>query len=149
VQYSDGSQFFSPAALESFPTAGNYAAQVSVTDQFGATDSTTVSFSIHNGIVDNVRPLETPELQQQEQQCLCGRWGRPRSRVVVSRRPSCLRHRKKERARNISVRRLGTRLGQKEQRTLDIARKRFLREQFQLLGLLPYRLLSEVTGHDD
>lgn len=66
VQYSDGSQFFSPAALETFPATGSYSAHVTVMDQFGATDDISVTFSVHDGTVDDVTPLETPQPQNQE-----------------------------------------------------------------------------------
>ena len=46
LQYSDGSHFSSPAALETFPAAGTYTATATVNDQFGATSSTTVTFVV-------------------------------------------------------------------------------------------------------
>jgi hypothetical protein len=46
MKYSDGSQFSSPAALETFPSPGTYKATATVVDQFGATDTTTVTFTV-------------------------------------------------------------------------------------------------------
>ena len=51
VRYSDGSQFFTPAALETFPAPGTYTATVTVVDQFGATNSTSTTFSVSGGTV--------------------------------------------------------------------------------------------------
>jgi hypothetical protein len=57
MKYSDGSQFFSSAALETFPAAGKYSAIVTVTDQFGATDSSSVRFTVDDGQVSDVRSV--------------------------------------------------------------------------------------------
>jgi hypothetical protein len=46
LRYSDGSQFSTTAALETFPASGNYTATATVTDQFGATDSTAITFTV-------------------------------------------------------------------------------------------------------
>jgi hypothetical protein len=51
VRYSDGSQFFTPAALETFPAPGTYTATVTVVDQFGATSSASTTFSVSGGTV--------------------------------------------------------------------------------------------------
>lgn len=51
VQYSDGSQFTTPAALETFPAPGTYKATATVTDEFGAANSTSTTFSVGNGTV--------------------------------------------------------------------------------------------------
>ncbi len=46
MKYSDGSHFGSPAALETFPAPGTYTATATVEDNFGATDTTTVTFTV-------------------------------------------------------------------------------------------------------
>jgi hypothetical protein len=46
LQYSNGSKFSSPAALETFASPGTYSATATVTDQFGATNTTTVTFVV-------------------------------------------------------------------------------------------------------
>jgi hypothetical protein len=46
LQFSDGSQFTTPAALETFPSPGSYKATATVIDQFGATTSTSTTFSV-------------------------------------------------------------------------------------------------------
>ena len=46
MQYSDGSHFSTPAALETFPASGKYTATATVMDQFGATNSTSTTFSV-------------------------------------------------------------------------------------------------------
>jgi hypothetical protein len=49
LKYSNGSQFFTPAALETFAAPGTYTATATVMDQFGATNSTSTSFSVGGG----------------------------------------------------------------------------------------------------
>jgi hypothetical protein len=51
LRYSDGSQFFTPAALETFHAPGTYTATATVVDQFGATSSTSTTFSVNGGTV--------------------------------------------------------------------------------------------------
>jgi PKD repeat protein len=46
LQYSDGSQFSTAAALETLPAVGNYTATATVMDQFGATDSASITFKV-------------------------------------------------------------------------------------------------------
>jgi hypothetical protein len=46
LQYSDGSKFSSPAALETFPAPGTYKATATVIDNLGATNTTTVTFNV-------------------------------------------------------------------------------------------------------
>jgi hypothetical protein len=46
LQYSDGSKFSSPAALETFPASGTYKATATVIDNLGATSTTTVTFNV-------------------------------------------------------------------------------------------------------
>jgi hypothetical protein len=51
LTYSDGSQFSTPAALETFPAAGTYTATATVVDQFGSTDIKSTSFILNDGQV--------------------------------------------------------------------------------------------------
>jgi hypothetical protein len=51
LQYSDGSHFSIPAALETFSAPGTYSATATVTDQFGATSTASTTFSIAGGSV--------------------------------------------------------------------------------------------------
>jgi len=46
LQFSNGSHFGSPAALETFTAPGTYKATVTVTDQFGATNTTSTTFTV-------------------------------------------------------------------------------------------------------
>lgn len=46
ISFSDGSKFSGPSALQTFQSAGTYQATATVEDNFGATDSTTVSFTV-------------------------------------------------------------------------------------------------------
>jgi hypothetical protein len=46
LQYSNGSVFTTPAALETFAAPGTYTATATVTDQFGATNTTSKTFTI-------------------------------------------------------------------------------------------------------
>jgi PKD domain len=46
LQYSNGSVFTTPAALETFATPGTYTATATVTDQFGATNTTSTTFPV-------------------------------------------------------------------------------------------------------
>jgi len=46
LQYSDGSHFSIPAALETFSAPGSYTATATVTDQFGATSTTSTTFTV-------------------------------------------------------------------------------------------------------
>ena len=46
ISFSDGSKFSGPSALQTFQSAGTYQATATVEDNFGATDSTTVSFIV-------------------------------------------------------------------------------------------------------
>jgi PKD domain len=68
VRYSDGSQFFTPAALETFPAAGTYTATVTVIDQFGATTSTSTTFSVGSGAVAATTPSLPVEQGQSRQE---------------------------------------------------------------------------------
>jgi PKD domain len=46
LKFSDGSHFSGPSALKTFPSPGSYTATATVEDNFGATDSTTVTFTV-------------------------------------------------------------------------------------------------------
>ena len=64
LQYSNGSQFFAPAAVETFPAPGMYTATATVMDQFGATNSTSTTFSVDGGTA----PGAIRQQKQQHQQ---------------------------------------------------------------------------------
>jgi hypothetical protein len=68
LRYSDGSQFSTPAALETFPAAGTYTATATVMDQFGATNIKATTFSVGNGQVTAMRPATVPQKPQEKQQ---------------------------------------------------------------------------------
>jgi hypothetical protein len=68
LQYSDGSHFTTPAAVETFPAPGTYTATATVTDQFGATDNTSTTFSVAGSTA--LAPPVPPRQQQQEQKPL-------------------------------------------------------------------------------
>jgi len=68
LRYSDGSQFFTPGALETFPTAGTYTATLTVMDQFGATNSTSTTFTVGSGAAAVVTPSVPVQQEQQPQQ---------------------------------------------------------------------------------
>ena len=69
MQYSDGSHFSTPAALETFPAIGSYTATVTVMDQFGATDTTSTTFSVDaNGKTAVVRSVPLPQTAHPAQQ---------------------------------------------------------------------------------
>jgi PKD domain/Bacterial Ig domain len=55
LQYSNGMLFTSPAALETFTSPGTYTATATVTDEFGATNSTSTTFTINGGVL-SARP---------------------------------------------------------------------------------------------
>jgi PKD domain len=68
VRYSDGSQFLTPAALETFPSPGTYTATLTVMDQFGATNSTSTTFSVGSGAPAVMMPSVALQQDQQPQQ---------------------------------------------------------------------------------
>jgi hypothetical protein len=69
LQFSDGSQFNTPAALETFPAPGMYKATATVMDQFGATNTTSTSFSVGGATAPGpVAPPVTLRKQQQQEQ---------------------------------------------------------------------------------
>ena len=69
MQYSDGSKFSTPAALETLPASGSYTATATVMDQFGATNSTSTTFSVDaNGKTAVVRSVPLPQPVHPDQQ---------------------------------------------------------------------------------
>jgi len=66
LRYSNGSQFSTPAALETFPGPGTYKATATVMDQFGAVNSTSTTFSVGGGTA-SAAMAPSLELQQQQQ----------------------------------------------------------------------------------
>jgi hypothetical protein len=64
LQFSDGSQFFTTGAVETFPATGSYKATATVTDQYGATDSTSLTFSVGGGNSQIVVAPSTRAVQQ-------------------------------------------------------------------------------------
>jgi len=62
LQFSDGSNFSTPAALETFTTPGSYSATATVTDNFGATNTTSTTFSVGNG---SISAITNPAIQNQ------------------------------------------------------------------------------------
>ena len=68
LQFSDGSQFTTPSALETFPAPGTYKATATVMDQFGATNTTSTTFSVAGGTAPAaVSPSARAQQQQQQQ----------------------------------------------------------------------------------
>jgi PKD repeat protein len=68
LRYSDGSQFFTPAALETFPAPGTYMATLTVMDQFGAANSTSTTFTVGSGTAAVTSPYRSPSQQEQQPQ---------------------------------------------------------------------------------
>ncbi|MGH9502888.1 MAG: PKD domain-containing protein [Terriglobales bacterium] len=66
VQYSDGSLFSIPGALETFPAAGTYKATTTVTDQFGAVNQSTTTFSVGGGMAPAAIVPSAPREQPQD-----------------------------------------------------------------------------------
>ena len=67
LQYSNGSQFFAPAALETFSAPGTYQATATVMDQFGATNSTSTTFTVSGGTAPGAAMKSALPQQQQQQ----------------------------------------------------------------------------------
>ena len=65
LRFSDGSQFTTPAAVETFPSPGSYSATATVMDQFGATNSTTTNFSVAGATAPGP---PAPSVTRQQQQ---------------------------------------------------------------------------------
>lgn len=62
LQFSDGSEFTTSAALETFPAPGTYKATATVTDQFGASNSTSTSFSVGGATAPApIKPYTEPQ----------------------------------------------------------------------------------------
>ncbi len=71
LQFSDGSVFSTAAALKSFPAKGEYAATATVMDQFGATNGTSLTFSVDaDGKVRVVRSVTRPHNAQPDPRSL-------------------------------------------------------------------------------
>ena len=68
LRYSDGSQFLIPAALETFPAFGTYTATATVMDQFGASASTSTTFSVGGVTTPMILPSTLPPQQQRQQE---------------------------------------------------------------------------------
>ena len=66
LQYSDGSKFSTPAALETFAGPGTYTATATVTDNFGATSTTSTTFSIGGGSLSIVASPVAENQQRQQ-----------------------------------------------------------------------------------
>lgn len=64
LQFSDGSQFFTTGAVETFPAPGSYKATATVMDQYGATDSTSLTFSVGGG---NSQTVAAPSARMAQQ----------------------------------------------------------------------------------
>ena len=67
LQYSDGSKFSTPAALETFAAAGTYTATATVTDNFGATSTTSTTFSVGGGSLSNMAGAVTENQRGQNE----------------------------------------------------------------------------------
>ncbi len=68
LQYSDGSTFSTPAALETFAAPGTYTATATVTDNFGATSSTSTTFSVVGGSISTMTGSMTENQRPQQQE---------------------------------------------------------------------------------
>jgi hypothetical protein len=66
LQYSNGSQFSTQGALETFPAPGSYSATATVMDQFGATSTTSTTFSVGGATAPAAIPPPAPPPQQQQ-----------------------------------------------------------------------------------
>ena len=64
LQFSDGSQFTSPGAVRTFSAPGTYKATATVTDQYGATDSTSTTFSVGGATTPGGVAPSVPEQEQ-------------------------------------------------------------------------------------
>jgi hypothetical protein len=65
LQYSDGSKFSTPAALVTFAAPGTYTATATATDNFGATSTTSTTFSVGGGSLSNTTSPSTENQQPQ------------------------------------------------------------------------------------
>jgi hypothetical protein len=66
LEFSDGSKFSTPAALETFAGPGTYTATATATDNFGATSSTSMTFTISGGSLSAITSSEKQHRQPQE-----------------------------------------------------------------------------------
>jgi hypothetical protein len=67
LQYSNGSKFSTVGAVENFSAAGTYTATATVTDQFGATSTTSKSFNVSGGHVSFVSSSGSQQSAPQQQ----------------------------------------------------------------------------------
>jgi hypothetical protein len=65
LKYSDGSEFSTPAALETFAAAGTYTATATVIDNLGATSTTSTTFSVGGGSFSKMASPVTENQQRQ------------------------------------------------------------------------------------
>jgi len=68
LEYSDGSKFSTPAALETFAGPGTYTATATATDNFGATSTTSTTFSVGGGSLSIMTSSVTDNRQQRPQE---------------------------------------------------------------------------------
>lgn len=68
LQYSNGSKFSSPAALETFAVSGTYTVTATVTDNFGAPNTTSTTFSVGGGSLSPMANSLTEHQQQHYQE---------------------------------------------------------------------------------
>ena len=68
LEYSDGSKFSTPAALETFASPGTYTATATATDNFGATSTTSTTFTVSGGSLSIVTNSVTGEQHRQPQE---------------------------------------------------------------------------------
>jgi len=68
LEYSDGSKFSTPAALETFAGPGTYTATATATDNFGATSTTSTTFTVSGGSLSIVTNSVTGEQHRQPQE---------------------------------------------------------------------------------
>jgi PKD domain len=68
LHYSDGSQFSTIGALETFPAPGIYSATATVMDQFGATSTTSTTFTLSAGGISSIPgPVSRAKTSSQHQ----------------------------------------------------------------------------------
>ena len=67
LQFSDGSLFSTTGALETFAVPGSYSATATVTDQFGATGTTSTSFAVAAGSISSITAPVSHQTRSQRQ----------------------------------------------------------------------------------
>ncbi len=77
LQYSDGKKFSTPAAVETFSSAGTYTATATVIDQFGASNSISTTFSVGGGQVTPMLSVTLPKPAQTDQRIILQPMGPP------------------------------------------------------------------------